>query len=910
MPVSTACPADVSPFFFLRVAGLPLHELHRLQAGATARYLEQCRGARAEMATAGPAIVGLLEQIIPCIDDRRERRSLLQLKRDVFNRRVPRREDLEVALGLTWSKSDCELLENFGSLMSTCIENMRLAARHFEEDQIAIRGALREIASTDDVMNGVLASSPDLLRALDRYSKATRPRLSKQERRAERSVVNLVYRTLFRPTPLSTLATVAYGSWLDSGDANSVILVSGETRRTSVRVNQALVLALTRDADCSGGLSLRLNPNRWNHEGKLCWTSSSWTLPKSRPFKFSTTDAVARVPESPILDAIQSLEIWKTSPCSEQILRERLTECFGGADSSQISGLMSGLVKQGLLERGPFVPESLPGYFAMLREVLNKRPEDACQEVANLLDELEDKTSSYARAAHAERRNIRRSISDTLVDACASALLEPIEQLDRYSFFEDVALTTNPIGCHCFFEDKDLDALRCIARLAVVFDLSAIMRAEAADFFRLEFAAHERVPLMEFYSAYLAWFRDHFKEGAVDLDAERSGGWAGMSLSITESPSLEPIVNTQVKVMDLLKARVAESRGATVRLEPKDLTVIVEAASRRRQLSDLSAVSIFFNRVRGSEGHRILITRVLAGQGKYLSRFSYLFDDAEDESGLTQELKRWVLDTKSDATIIADMTASFGHNASIRAPITEYALEYPGSFSFLDANNTITMSDIVVSLTPDGSRLSLIHENTGREIIVLDRALLHLSALPPFYQFLAQISATPNNPFLDAMFDGLVPDRSELTYVPRICISDVVLRGAFWSVPIEAIPQRESNDDDFAYFVKVRDWALEIGLPPRVYLRPTSSLQFVDQLKQSLQDRQRRVDSRMAGAGIRFSQLIDFDSPFGAVSLAAAVSTADGFVEFEESFVDDLEPALQIDGRPHATEWMVELRTN
>ncbi|MFD0503164.1 lantibiotic dehydratase [Streptomyces chiangmaiensis] len=231
------------PRFMLRVGGLPFDTAAALATPASATWADDVLDARQRLRERGARLAdSLQERVARSFDDPAARRTLINLRRDVFNARAPR--------GLTAAEpllptDELTELRAWSADRQRLEELLRTGSGILSEEITAAREELRRVAIETDLRYGIQLSSPSLDEYLDDYLRRADGPLSKRERRIERSLLEYLLRTACKTSPFSTLTAVSAGVFAEADGRPLAASVRGWDKRGSTRLNIALLARLS-----------------------------------------------------------------------------------------------------------------------------------------------------------------------------------------------------------------------------------------------------------------------------------------------------------------------------------------------------------------------------------------------------------------------------------------------------------------------------------------------------------------------------------------------------------------------------------------------------------------------------------------------------------------------------------------
>jgi hypothetical protein len=199
----------IAPFALVRVPALPYATSASLAPPQTSRAIASSLDARAEMERLRARVEDDLFAVVPAIEDRRLRRRVLSLRRDVHNRRPKSlADDAQSAvlahLGDAQRSGLQAWLEAAGRVAVT---EARAAAALPEEIRDHLRPRLWAAADDPHFARALALASPDLYRSVEREGR--RRSRGASSTKVERSLLGYLLRATVKTSPFSTFMHVA-----------------------------------------------------------------------------------------------------------------------------------------------------------------------------------------------------------------------------------------------------------------------------------------------------------------------------------------------------------------------------------------------------------------------------------------------------------------------------------------------------------------------------------------------------------------------------------------------------------------------------------------------------------------------------------------------------------------------------
>ncbi|MBD9735822.1 lantibiotic dehydratase, partial [Streptomyces sp. H28] len=262
--------------FVLRAAGLPIETVHGLRCPRTRRWAEVVLAEETRLAAAGAELSDLLHTLVKATTgpdeapgDAAARRALINLRRQVFNSRLP--ADPGAAVRLVTDRDPdtgrrtADWLRDRARLEELRADGGDLLAAELDDSRRALRTALAD----DRLRHGLLLASPALDGRLDSYLKDGSGRPGSRLRKIERSALTYLYRTACKTSPFSTFTGVGLGSFAGPPGDDRADLTCGEDWVSHVRLNVVVLTRLTElitaDPERRRDLPLVLSPG-WGRD--------------------------------------------------------------------------------------------------------------------------------------------------------------------------------------------------------------------------------------------------------------------------------------------------------------------------------------------------------------------------------------------------------------------------------------------------------------------------------------------------------------------------------------------------------------------------------------------------------------------------------------------------------------------
>jgi hypothetical protein len=825
--------SQLFPHFICRVAGVPAGGLEDLAAVESVASSRSLRESEAELGQLRGPLSEAFFEAVGGLEDPVLRRALLRLKRDVHNLRPPDRSDLESV-----PRSLIPDLERYDRLIRSLRQAEARFEACFEAELVHIRRRFQEAVADEDFRNGVLLASTTLFDEIERYTRAEAEHPGAKARQVERSLLRYYTRTAVKTSPFSTFCSIVPGRFpgrLRDGPAQGAsgflggFLGNPREKSSVLRLNKAmfpfLAQAVIARPAVRRHLSVELNPTLRQMDGRWFFLTGAG---RREVFQHLAPNPVLGL----LLDVLRERGRLTLAALSETLLEEV------EASEDAITAYLDRLLDAGFLRFRLGIREQELDWDRCLCRLLEGIEDELARRTVHFLQEYRRLVDAYAEASLERRRALLESLT-ALVDGHFESMEETEGWiLGTETLFEDAAGNAS-----LALDIGDLgDVMAEYVRLTLPFIWILGEQANMRHFFTEHYsseAGSDRVPLLRFYEDY---YREHLKdhiERQEQLWGQPSGGEADEE---RERATFEQLSNPfRLELVEKLNGarRGLEKRiRALWRAAPSAEEIVLE----RRDLEEPAAglpdldepfrsVSLFVQYVPGTVPgtlpgdrggrDRMVLDSYLGGFGKYFSRFLYLLPD-EVEKDLVAANRR--LTPNELAEICGD--ASF--NADLHPPLLPEEIAYPTAEGG-SASDQICVSDLAVEPDPRSPfRVRLVNVTTGREVIPVDlgfrnprmRPLLFqlLSRMTPVSAFVLNPSEQPEEP--EEFKDGDLEIPGRVVYRPRVTYRGrLVLARRRWTLSQALFPGRDRRESEAGYFLRIRRWREELGLPEEVFVR-------------------------------------------------------------------------------------------
>lgn len=804
------------PRFMLRVGGLPFETAAALATPASAAWADGVLDARRRLRERGARLADFLqERVAQSLDDPAARRSLINLRRDVFNARAPR--SLAATEPLLAATELAELRE-WSADRQRHEALLRTGSGILAEESAAARRELRRAATETDLRHGIQLSSPSLDEYLDGYLHRAGGPLSKRERRIERSLLEYLLRTACKTSPFSTLTAVSAGHFSEAGGRPLVASVDGWEKRGTTRLNIAVLARLSE--------LLTTNP-RIRHDLPVRATSGTQVHQDRVRYLRKLRGADGNADAAVTLDAVhESLFFLPGGEALADVLKlfgdgttlrfedavRQLCAMDAKRPEPEVERYLAHLLRLGLL----VVPDLHidihdPDPVSTYRSGLRGLGTGWADDIATLVERMGADVERFAGAGLARRRELLAHVKESVAETHRLLGRDDTPVL-RTLVYEDTTLPGLAVTGDASAWTRQLTpGLRQLARILTAFDGNAVRRLVTKGFFRARYGEGGRCE--DFLS-----FAHQFNQDFYDNYNQRL-----MRHQRFDGTTLRPYDNwfrqEEIAGIDRARAAVAEemrvryggarARGADVELDEDFLATVEELLPRTEDLRSLS----FFLQLaeNGTEDPIVVVNRVYSGLTLLFSRFAHCFDDA-----LTASLRRSLDDAVPEGAVFAELKGGYdATNLNLHPVVTPYEIVCPGETSFRPPHERIPVEDLIVEHDAATDRLRLRSRRLGVEVIPVYLGFLLPMALPEVQQVLLNFSCTTMVQ-LD-LWEGTGVQEGASGVLPRVRLGNVVLQRKTWRFAADQLPPVVAGQPDEEWFLAWREWQREAGLPRHVF---------------------------------------------------------------------------------------------
>jgi hypothetical protein len=889
------------PFFMLRIAGLPVEAADPLRFSDTVTWADGALGIASQLAEGKGTLTAALEAAVARTAQDHVRRRLLDIRRAVFNVRLPRGSGLFDELAGELGPGTLTALRDWVSLRRRYQEELDRGSALLAAEIDRRREHLRKLGSDAGLRTGILLASPSLDTYLSRYLERGSGSLTKRERRQERSLLEYIYRMVYKTSPFSALTAVALGRFVPGAGPVLALDVPSRPWPSHTRLNLA-VLGRIGDAMVAAPEFLADLPVQVTAGWRLDQDRIRYVRRQRRP---GDDDAAVT------MDVLQEnlfylvsgnflADLLAIAPNGSTVRFEDLAQRLHAADPQRrglpdVRRYLSRLVRLGLLTIPALHLDSHHhDPVRDFRDRMGGLDTSWSSELASRLDALAAQADAYRESPLNERRavlaDVRRGIEGALHVLGRAEAVAP-----RTALYEDVSLGgASVVAGRDTWRSQLVPALAELSRLLPVFDLTLNNKFMAKGFFRARFgrggvcadlAQFTHDFHLDVYDQYLQYNarRQMFDE---HNEYVRQQNWF-------RQPEIEALDNARLRLVRHMRAAYAALPPDATELVIDEAFVDGVAAELPDCLGELDPRS-FFLQIAEVGGRPLgVINRVYSGLTLLFSRFAHCFPGDGDD-GLVDGLRASLAELQPDGAVFAELTGGYDTaNLNAHPSVLPYELVCPGDVSFRSPSQQIAVDDLIITDDPRANRLQLRSRRLGCEVIPVYLGFLMPLALPEIQRLLLTFSYTnmaaldfwsgTDRPLGDAPIGGH----------PRVRYRNLVVQRQLWKTDPGRVPRRRPGYSDAEWFLDWVRWRHEHGLPRWVFATPD-----------------RPAPGERPGPGPapeRKPHFVDFEDYFSLTLLDNLVKTAGRRLVFVEMLPDPSQLWVRSGEHRWVTELTVEL---
>lgn len=880
--------------FILRIAGLPAE---RIMAFATDLVSTRVVPALQIEDELGAARAGIIDRIEAGLTNGEplQRRFLLQVKRDCFNRRRLRKH----ARSPHWPA----LQALAGMLADRIIELEDRQARLASELQEAYERAraseldhLEHLLAEQSFVRGVTLASPVLL---DNAHRLRRAQDGRKAVKLRASLLRYASRAAIKTSPFSTLTRLAIGLVEGSEDTGGLRLIGHDWHARSLLRFKRYIF----DQDYS--LLLRYRPFRDTmqvtlnnsvqdvEDGRLCFLRPGiWrTDADAERLRYELPALVHAALSGPLVTWLRQ-RLAGRSWAHDELLQALERTFADGQRSDKIRATIDKLLEIGFLQLQRPWPSNAGHMEACMLEHLRALPDaPALAPMIESLDRIVTLERSYAttseplRVFHALER-----AADSLWDAtCALDGVDAPRRRTRQratALYEDVFLLPDEQTASAQEQrpwqelaripratvDRIVRSTLPLARLAHLYGPQHDFLLALEAFAKETWPDRHEIGLFDLFRAAQPLWRQYSKFLVERSRETESNAWIHAPFDPFGLPAVAALRACRERVWPQVEARVQHGEDESVLAGAALDAILAEVPAR--YVPPLDACLML--QPLDTEGRRWMLNRLYEGFGRYGSRYTTVMPEQLRRRYTAHLAERGVYEQHGRRTELLDLLCTSGETLNIHAVQTPRVLELPDEHLDVSPEHRLHVGDLRFRMG-EADRPPMLCDAAGRPYAPLHLGVASHAFMPPLIKFL---SALGPGEIKSVPLPRHVREGQAMTVTNRLRVDDVVVYRRRWRFEPEAVPAGLLAQPESQAFVALHRWRLAHDIPERVFL--------IEEVRE----------------GVYKPQYLDLTSPSFVAVLRASINAGGGGITFYEMLpTPEMLPADEAGQR-----WAVELQ--
>ncbi|MFD3269432.1 lantibiotic dehydratase [Paenibacillus dendritiformis] len=799
----------LSPYILLRVNQLPAQKSAFFSNDLLISLIDRRKKCKSKQDDIRCSVIEHLHEQVSLTDNPELSRFLLQLKRDIYNKRQPK-VVFERFAGVI--EGDPVLQSWYRTTQE--IESLtRNIEKVFHERWMTEKLFIRQAITSPSFMESIVFSSRELFRQAMRYASSLPSETKTSVRKLENTLIKYIARAAGKTSPFSRYTSVALLQWGELQQVGMNIRLEEAHDRVLIRINHSLVQQLLASLfdmpEVKKSLKYRLCRER-----RIAANMLTCYISRIEEDKAWETDVLQRKRKKTTLSmtpAIQTVfQLLERSPT--QTLRfDDIVRYFAlqsGVEADQARRFVLRLIDLGVLESTAEIPDQAEDILQQATDLLQANPNPLLEPYAAVFQELQGLIRQMTDGSAAVRQQCYLQAERSLKRAFAEAGISWPAETGRNVFYEDTLVRMHPQELPLRRWDKPMVDLKRLLSVASIFDPYLYVQESIAckfvELFGLGGVCKDVDELEDL-------IRQVFQP---DSDMEGSSAFSRF------------LFHLRRHFLEDLASKIRLNRDEEIILDPHFLegysSSINKQFTHQRESYGLF-VQPFAARDRQEN---FVVNHIYTGLGQFISRYLPLFEEAQRD-----KIKKHIRNFFDEGDMLVEIRAAFGFNANLHPPMTQWELKCNEVYSERPEEELVGLDELMFVHDPKINRVYVRHKPTGKRVRLLYFGFLVPFMLPDRLCFLQLLEGNTQIqiPIHQHIESQLQPrDKASIRFYPRISIGDghVILYRKRWHVPADRIPLPESNDIDANYMIRLLEWCGDHSVPHRTYIRKVPILTF------------------------------------------------------------------------------------
>jgi len=830
----------IMPYAVMRRAGVSPVTFQKLIFNRTLAIIDHYLDLEAFCKGRSSALITALERIIGTTQPPEARRELIQLRRDIFNDRLPKHDLTAVArdrMAQALSLPEHEALVRWLKYRQEREELLREGERAFLGELSTKRALFKKLFRNLEFRKGLALGSQTLSYELEQYLKipedGTMPRLQ----RTERALIRYYSRCAFKLSPFSSFTRTALIRIPENAEKELGIVGFPRYRiQRRTTVNRALIgdLAhcISRHPKLGGYVPLFVS-RTFSKEGE------TFLLVRHR--HADSEPVRVRMPQ-------ESLVCMSKTRATQWIVdflesrggaahRKELTTALASSldDIRAASAYVDSLVELGLIVHKVPLPEDDTTGLEALASFLASIPSPVAATVRQSLHELQSLVGQFAKAGPAARLDLIGKMVIVIENAYRALGIDSPPKWAGLLLYEDcVERPISTLSDSVEWRPALRDLSEFLSCYSVLLDGNIPAREAIRHLLRTEFADGPVSFL------HLAQRYNKLHSGNPTIKQGSEGDYTPNPLGLTSLSELAEIRRefgsflTQGSEMEEIDVGVvAKQKRWPERIRRLGLTP---------SIGSVVSTSCYCQPVLNWRGDwAMVVNKVHAGPFRALLRFCNGPSDSHGRERILKDVRPLLKRIWRQAEP-CEVLARFDFNINLCPSVTERVINYANDPN-LGAKG-IGVGSLFLRVVTDGSLMLTEGSSSGDGIVPVNFGMMATPFQPPLEYLLLSLGVS--DPALYKPFDPFSwsirrEEQDTVVRFPRLTFGRCILRRRGWSVLRQGLPHRDSKDNDFGYFLRVRRWQRSLELPDEVFARAQTFEESLPESSESSTQRNRNL---------------------------------------------------------------------
>ncbi|MBX7047404.1 MAG: lantibiotic dehydratase family protein [Ignavibacteria bacterium] len=865
-----------------------------------------------------------LYSIISASTDKTLQNKLLNLKRDIFNKREIKSINTDVKDKINTSLHD--KINGYSTLRNEIKKAEEYQKQICDREIHELRMKVKEFSENEVLNLGLNLSSHSFSERLKKYASSSE--INKEALKTEQSLIKYLTRISTKTSPFSYFTTTGISTISNNNSAAQIDELNPEKSNT-LRVNNYLFKAIKelvfQVPAVKQILLVRINPFLKENNGNFEYIVNR-----------NNIETIRKLSVTPELKFIIEFLNGQKEITYEKLIKSLVGEDSTAEDFSEISSYLDKLIDLGFIELDYIASGLDPYWYKKLWIYFSRKTFKYKDDLVNMLVKLDETINNFhnldSKTREAALKEIFSLIEITLrkiysenvtffSDSDVKKSDEDIEK-DFYRvfdlkaeriFYEDTKSDLNIP----FSENEIMELIAPYDELLSIFENFELF-TEDKDlmnyYFTNKFGESAEINFIDFYTSYYENlkkplnlfinkklkesrnqedYRIYFQEFLEKFTLENNYNKYFFEKMIQRNKqNFDFLINFTEKYLDLMRKNNDE-----VILKISDLKKLKNdsySEKFQKEVYTSGSYAAFIQLFRTNGKLKGVVNQVLTGYGKFFSRFLHLFDKI-----LTENIKKSNNELMTDDIMLAENSDASFFNGNIHNPILQYEMYVPGSHNQVEPEFQINIFDVNIKYNKDNEELALYSKTHCKRLYVLDLGFQTLDYRSEMYMLLDKFSMfryifhnTVIETFKDKIFSG-----NKITIVPRIKIeNDLVLHRKQWHIPKNKFPVLNIKDGN--NYLVLNKWREDIGIPDEVFVKNKLKGNN-DNIKMN---RKFNLDDLKP-------QYISFNNPFTINLIISLMNKVEKYLILEE-VMPEPEYLTSLNGRNYVTEHLIQWYKN